>query len=85
MVETHINERTVRIILRIAGWGLLALRHGSLNLDVLVPFLAVNRAAVNLKTNVVVLDLYIRNMCGIAGFTAGPNSASAAATPPVRE
>src|SRR5882762_6678873 len=72
MVETQINERTVRIILRIAAG---AYRHSSistLNLDVLIPFLTVNRAAVNLKSNVVVLDLYIRNMCGIAEFYCRP-------------
>src|SRR5438309_10523082 len=73
MVETHINERTVRIILRIAAGAYWPSAMGSLNLDVLIPFLAVDRAAVNLKTNVVVLDLYIRNMRGLATFPCRPN------------
>ena len=72
MVETHINERTVRIILRIAAGAYWPSAIGSLNLDVLIPFLTVDRAAVNLKTNVVVLDLYVRNMCGIADFHCRP-------------
>src|ERR1700730_4881953 len=72
MVETHINERTVRIILRIAAGAYWDSAIGSLNLNVLIPFLTVDRAAVNLKTNVVVLDLYIRNMCGIADFHCRP-------------
>src|ERR1700738_3294501 len=72
MVETHINERTVRIILRIAAGADWPSAIGSLDLDVLIPLLALDWAAVNLKTNVVVLDLYIRNMRGIAGFHCRP-------------
>src|SRR5216684_5322683 len=72
MVETQINERTMRIILRIAAGAYWHSAIGTLNLDVLIPFLTVDRAAVNLKSNVVVLDLYIRNVCGIAEFHCRP-------------
>src|SRR5579864_3678618 len=36
------------------------------HLDVLKPLLAMNRAAIEIEMNVVVLDLYVRDMRGIA-------------------